>query len=79
MSAACDDLVTRNDAVVHLHFVVRRCGEDPAKILDLSCEAIWTSARVLNVAFRKELREGTRVVRIYRRHILVEKRRPDRF
>jgi hypothetical protein len=73
MGGARDDLVACDDAVIHLHPVVRRRGEDLAEILDLGGEAGWASAGVLDIGFGEQLWERTRVVCVYRCHILVQK------
>src|SRR6266566_1014543 len=70
----CDDLVAGDDPVLDLRADVRHAGEDPAKILDLSGKAVRAPARVLDIGFGVDLREGAGIVRVHRRHVLVEKR-----
>src|SRR5262245_25278480 len=48
---ARDDLVTSDDPVLHPRLDVRHAAEDAAKVLDLSGEAVWAAARVLDVGF----------------------------
>src|SRR5262245_10302261 len=68
-SAACDDPIAGNDAVLDAHLDVRHRGEDPSKILDLGGETRRTSARMLNVGYGMDLGKRPGIVSIHRRHI----------
>jgi hypothetical protein len=74
MSGACNNPVTGNDAVLDLHMMVGRYGEQVLEEFDLSGEARRTSPRVLDIGLCKEFREGTGIVRVYRCNIPVEQR-----
>src|SRR5262245_5527742 len=72
-----DDLVAGDDPVLDPRVDVRHAGEDAAKILDLSGKAVGAAARVLDIGFGVDLREGAGIVSVHRRHILIEKRVPN--
>jgi hypothetical protein len=78
MSGARNNLVTCNDAILYLHMMVRRHGEQVLEKFDLSGKARRTSPRVLDVGLREESREGTGIVRVYGCNIPIEQRRSDR-
>src|SRR5215475_601259 len=55
---ARDDLVAGDDPVLDPRLDIRHAAEDPTKVLDLRGQAVRAAARVLNVGFGVDLREG---------------------
>src|SRR2546427_242058 len=59
---ARDHLVPGDDPVLDPRLDVRHAAEDPAKILDLSGKTVRAAARVLDIRFGVDLREGAGIV-----------------
>jgi hypothetical protein len=57
VGVACNHFIASNDAIADLHPQVGHDAEDTLEILALARETGRASARVLDVARRKELRE----------------------
>ena len=64
VNGSCNDLVTGNNAILHLHLMVRRCLEQILKEFDLSGKAGRASPRMLNVRLGADFAEDTGILRI---------------